>query len=316
MRNTGEFPCQYCAAEGIMKGEVMKKKSKKQPINREHKDHLFRFAFQDKKDLLELYNAVNGTEYQNPDDLIITTLEDAIYLGMKNDLSFIIGSTLNLYEHQSTWNANMPLRGLLYFATLYQEFVDRNGYNLYGGRKIELPIPQYMVFYNGNTEEPDQVELTLSDAFQKSDREIIPCLECKVRVLNINRGHNQELLEKCQRLWEYSEFIGQVKENLKAGMNIRDAVNSAMDSCCSKGILTDILSRCRTEVLAMLLTEYDEKKMKVYYCKEGVDQVNELFSRLLADGRQKDLERSLTDREYQKKLFQEYGIHIEDISMM
>jgi len=293
---------------------------KKLSVNRNHKDRLFRFAFQDKKDLLELYNAVNGTDYQNPDDLFITTLEDAIYLGMKNDLSFIIGDTLNLYEHQSTWNVNMPLRGLFYFAALYQEFVERNGYDLYGSRKIELPIPRYLVFYNGDWEEPDKVELSLSDSFQKMQKESIPCIECKVQVLNINQGHNRELMEKCRRLWEYSEFIGQVKSNLKKGADIQDAIKNAMDDCQRRGILADILSRCRTEVLAMLLTEYDEKKTREYLQKEAhelgmaegeksaLTRANELNRRLMAEGRLDDLKHASEDMEYQKELFREYGI--------
>ena len=72
-------------------------------VNRKHKDRLFQRVFADKKDLLDLYNAINGTDYTDPDELEITTLEDVIYMSMKNDMSFIVSSTLNLYEHQSTF---------------------------------------------------------------------------------------------------------------------------------------------------------------------------------------------------------------------
>lgn len=242
---------------------------KRHPVNRKHKDRLFRFAFQEKKDLLELYNALNGTDYQNPEDLTITTLEDAIFLGVKNDLSFIIGSTLNLYEHQSTWNSNMPLRGLIYFASLYQEFIEQNNDNLYSRRRIPLPFPQYLVFYNGEDNEPDQAEMSLSDAFRKSEKYPLPSVDCRVRILNINRGHNRELMEKCRRLWEYTEFIAQVRSSLEAGLNIRTAISTAMDDCQERGILADLLSRCRTEVLNMLLTEYDEKKTMDYLHREA-----------------------------------------------
>lgn len=309
----------------------MKKKNKRrcnsanrQPVNQKHKDRLFRFAFQDKKDLLSLYNAVNGTDYQNPDDLVITTLEDALFLGIKNDLSFIIGATLNLYEHQSTWNANMPLRGLIYFSSLYQEYVEQHGYNLYGSQQIELPFPQYLVFYNGSRKEPDQMELSLSDAFQKTEKELVPGVDCRVKILNINQGHNQEIMAKCQRLWEYAEFIGQVRKNLKTGMDINEAVNTAMDDCQKRGILADLLSRCRTEVLHMLLTEYDEKATMDYIRRESEQigeergkklgeeraskRINRLNSLLLAAGRYEDLEKSLEDTDYQKKLFLEYDL--------
>ena len=116
-------------------------------VRRKYKDRLFQKVFEDKKDLLELYNAVNETNYTNPDELEITTLEDVIYLSMKNDLSFIIGSTLNLYEHQSTYNPNIPIRSLIYFARLYEAYINKNGYNVYGHKLIKLPTPQFIVFY-------------------------------------------------------------------------------------------------------------------------------------------------------------------------
>lgn len=313
----------------------MKKRKKRynsqntQPVNRKYKDRLFRFAFQDKKDLLELYNAMNGTDYQNTEELIITTLEDVLFLGMKNDLSFIIGADLNLYEHQSTWSANMPLRGLLYFASLYQEYVEQNGYDLYGSKKIMLPFPNYVVFYNGDQNAPDQVELSLSDAFEKMEKGndhkmMVPSVECRVKVLNINQGHNRELMEKCRRLWEYSEFIEQVKANLRAGLDIRKAVNKAIDECKEKGILADLLSRCRTEVFRMLLTEYDEKKTMDYIRKEAqeigekrgekigemraTERLNKLNALLISKGLYEELKRASEDTEYQKELLKTYGI--------
>lgn len=249
---------------------------KRQPANRRHKDRLFRMVFQDKKDLLELYNALNGTDYRNPDDLTITTLEDVLFLGMKNDLSFIIGATLNLYEHQSTWNNNMPLRGLLYFAGLFQEYVDRNDYNLYGRRLIPLPFPQYLVFYNGDEEEPDETELSLSKAFPCLGKNLTPGVDCRVRVLNINRGHNRELMENCRRLWEYAEFTALIRNNLQKGQKLQKAINAAIDDCQKRGILADLLSRCRTEVLHMLLTEYDEKKTMDYLRREAREIGEEL----------------------------------------
>lgn len=266
----------------------MKKRKKRynspktKPVNRKYKDRLFRFAFQDKKDLLELYNAVNGTNYQNKEELIITTLEDVLFLGMKNDLSFIIGADLNLYEHQST---------------------------------------------------PDQVELSLSDAFEKMGKEngwkmMVPSVECRVKVLNINQGHNRELMEKCRRLWEYSEFIEQVKENLRAGLEIRKAINMAIDECKEKGILADLLSRCRTEVFRMLLTEYDEKKTMDYIRKEAqeigeaigeergkkigeietTERLNKLNALLISKGLYEDLKKASEDTDYQKELLKAYGI--------
>ncbi|WP_394916390.1 hypothetical protein [uncultured Robinsoniella sp.] len=118
-------------------------------VNRKHKDCLFRLIFQNKRDLLELYNSMNGTHYENEEDLIINTMENVVYMGMKNDLSFLIGGTLNLYEHQSSINPNMPLRGLFYIANLYQGYIEMKDADIYGSKLIGLPMPQYLVFYNG-----------------------------------------------------------------------------------------------------------------------------------------------------------------------
>lgn len=296
----------------------------KQPINRKHKDRLFRLAFQDRRDLLDLYNALNGTDYEDPEALTVTTLEDAVFLGVKNDISFIVGNTLNLYEHQSTMYRNMPLRGLIYFATLYQTYVKTNGYDLYGVRQIPLPFPNYVVFYNGNTEEPDETMLCLSEAFLLPEQDSLPAVECRVRVLNINQGHNRELMERCRRLWEYAEFIGCIRNNLKNGMQIQAAVKCAMDTCEEQGILSDLLGRCRTEVLEMLLAEYDEQKTMEYIRREereigreegreeGEALLSELLNRLLADNRQEDVRFAAADRAARMRLYREYGL-LEDV---
>ena len=169
-------------------------------FNRNHNHSLFVKIFHDKKLLLQLYNAVNGSDYTNVDDLIITTLDDVVYMGYKNDCSFIIGTHLNLYEHQSTYCPNMPLRGFLYLADILQSFIEYNEYNIYGHKLIKLPTPQYIVFYNGTEDFPDKKELYLSDAFESDDS----CLEFKAIMININLGHNKELMGKCRVLEEYA----------------------------------------------------------------------------------------------------------------
>lgn len=114
-------------------------------------------------------------------------------------------------------------------------------------------------------------ELLLSDAFQKPDLERLPSIECRVRILNINQGHNRELMERCRRLREYAEFIEYIRKYLKDGMKILEAVSGAMDICEEQGILTDLLTRCRTEVPDMLLAKYNEKKTIAYIRKEERD---------------------------------------------
>ena len=134
--------------------------------NRKHKDSLFRKVFRKKRDLLDLYNALNGTCYENEDDLEITTLDSALYMAIKNDVSCIVGYTMNLYEHQSSYNPNMPLRGLIYFAQLYNIYTEKRKLNLFSSTLQRIPTPQYVVFYNGLQAEPDRQVLKLSDAFE------------------------------------------------------------------------------------------------------------------------------------------------------
>lgn len=240
--------------------------------NRRYKDELFRFIFHDKRDLLSLYNAVNGTDYKNPDDLEINTLENVIYLKMKNDLSFLVGASMNLYEHQSTWNPNMPLRGLLYFAELYERYINAKGYRLSGNTRIPLPFPNYIVFYNGLEKEAEQMELRLSEAFEAGKEGAEPALECRALILNINSGHNRELMEKCRRLQEYAEFISEIRKNLQRGMVLEKALGQAIEYSLEHGILTDILRRSQAEVRRMLLEEYDEKAEREYLRKEAIEE--------------------------------------------
>lgn len=227
--------------------------------NLKYKDALFRRVFQNKKDILDLYNALNKTNYSDPDMIEITTLEDVIYMSMKDDLSFIIASSLNLYEHQSTVNPNMPLRGLLYFSKQYQSYVQRNHFDIYGRKSIPLPFPQFIIFYNGIENQKDEIILKLSDTFSQNEIGLTPALECTARVLNINFGHNEALQSTCKRLHDYSFFIGKVTEFHESGYSLELAISAAIDYCLDKDILSDILEKCRDEVFNMLLTEYDAK---------------------------------------------------------
>lgn len=181
-----------------------------------------------------------------------------MYIGMKNDLSFLLKDEMNLYEHQSTFSPNFPLRGLFYFADLYRRIVG-NHKDLYSRRLIKLPTPQFIVFYNGVQKEPERRILTLSDAFAKKNTSFAPSLECTAIVLNINCGSNRALLEKCTKLREYSQFVGKVRENLAKKMRIEGAVDAAVMECIKEGILADLLKGSREEVMNTLLTEYNEE---------------------------------------------------------
>ena len=160
--------------------------------NRNYKDTVFRMLFSDRKNLLSLYNAVNQRDYKNPEDLEIVTLENAIYMGMKNDLAFIIDTNLYLYEHQSTYNPNMPLRDLFYICSEYQKLVDKK--SLFSSTLQKIPAPNFIEFYNGSTVIADCTDLRLSSAFEHLTGEAK--LELIVTVLNVNEGHNAELMQQ------------------------------------------------------------------------------------------------------------------------
>ena len=227
--------------------------------NNEHKDRLFRYIFgasENKKFLLSLCNAVGGTNYKNPEDIEITTLTDVLYIRMKNDISFLIGCEMNLYEHQSTFNPNMPLRGLQYFAELYTAYIKENRISIYSSSLKKIPTPRYVVFYNGTVEQPDIVKLKLSDAFQVPDN--TGEFEWTATMLNINYGHNKELMEKCKPLKEYAEFIRDVRDYSQQ-MSLKDAVDVAIKGAEKWSCIGNFLSRSRSEVNAMLLTEFDQR---------------------------------------------------------
>ena len=176
---------------------------KEQPTaNRNYKDTVFRMLFSDRKNLLSLYNAVSGSHYDDPEKLEIITLENAIYMGMKNDLAFIIDTELFLYEHQSTYNPNMPLRDLFYISSEYQKLVDKK--SLYSSVLQKIPAPQFIVFYNGTEKKKDSWVNHLSEAFENLSGN--PKLELEVLTININEGHNSELMEQCQTLREYAQY--------------------------------------------------------------------------------------------------------------
>ena len=230
-------------------------------VNREYKDSVFRMLYREKKNLLQLYNALNGTSHTDPEELIVTTLENAIYLGMKNDVSFLLDDRMTLYEHQSTWNPNLPLRDLLYISRLLEKHVNAGNRSIYSSSLIRIPAPRFVVFYNGQRRVEDHTVLKLSDAFEKPEKD--PALELRVRLVNINPGASPELMERCRTLREYSEFVARIRKHIDEEASIREAVEQAVSECIREGILAEFLRSQRSEVVAMSIFEYDhEVEMK------------------------------------------------------
>ena len=302
-----------------------KKSAKRNSPRRNYKDSLFRMVFREKKELLSLYNAINGTAYEDPEELIVTTIEDVLYMGRKNDISFLIKDVMNLYEHQSSVNPNMPLRGLIYISMLYQGYIEQNNLDIYSSTLLKLPTPKYLVFYNGTKEEPDRQELRLSDSFIKQEEQ--PDLECRAVMLNINYGHNKELMEACRKLYEYSRFVESIREHLNTGMKLGAAMDQAIEDCIRLDILKELLLKHRGEVKQVILTEYNEERHAKTLLEEGRRQGREESARLLQIEReenarllQKEQEKSaqLLQKEQEKsaQLQKERDLHIQSVRQL
>ena len=235
--------------------------------NRMYKSRIFAMLFSDRNELLKLYNAINGTSYDDPDRLQVNTLENAVYMSMQNDVSFIIDMRLNLYEHQSTYSPNLPVRYLLYVADVYSDYT--KDMNLYGTKAVKLPTPRFVIFYNGQAEQPDRKELKLSELFSIPDAD--PSLELKAVMLNINKGHNRKLMETCRTLQDYAEYTFRVRE-YAAEMPLDLAVEQAITECISEGILADFLRKNRAEAKKVSIYEYDEERHMRQTREEGMEE--------------------------------------------
>ncbi len=270
--------------------------------NREYKSRLFSFIFgreENKAWTLSLYNALHGTSHDDPSAITINTIEDVIYMGMKNDLSILVSEIISfyrsmaLYEQQSSYNPNMPIREFMYAGKLYDKFIHSARLNRYGKTLLPLPLPKLVVFYNGEDDAEDETTLCLSDAFREEIRrnllrryekegampggdeiaaeterileEASPDIEVKVRMVNINYGHNKKLLSACKPLQEYAWFVAQVRKNLAspaengaAKLSIGEAIDLALDVIPQDFVIREFLLSNKAEVKDMCLTEYNE----------------------------------------------------------
>ena len=283
-------------------------------VNKEHKDRLFCFLFgseSNKEWTLSLYNAVNETSYTDPEDIEFTTIEDAVYMGMKNDLSFTLFHVMNIYEQQSTYNSNMPVRQLMYAGKLYDKYIQRNKLNIYGKKPVHLPVPKLVTFYNGIEGKGDET-LKLSDAFEADREAAEPDIEVKVRMVNINYGKDQGILGACKPLSEYAWLVERIRKN-RSEMDIDQAVDQAIDEMPEEYEIRKFLVGHRAEVKGMCITEYNEAETLQMIRMEsreegertGAARINRLNTILIAANRLGDLKRASEDALYQEKLIKE-----------
>lgn len=274
---------------------------------KKYKDTIFRLLFNDRERALSLYNGVNGTKYNDSSILQYNTLENAIYMNVHNDISFVIANQIQMYEHQSTVPTNMPLRDLFYIADILQKTVADK--TIYDSRPLMIPNPDFVVFYNGEKTLAERMELKLSDNFIiPTDN---PALELRVTILNINDGMNEELKEKCPALKQYMQYVNRVRKYSKE-MDLKSAVTRAVDECICEGILKDFLIKQKAEVIKMSIYEFDEEReMKLIRESErefGEYRIRTLYKYLLSDNRIDDLKRATEDVLYCNALCEEYSL--------
>jgi len=241
------------------------------PAKRKYKDSVFTSLFKDKKRLLELYNAIDGTSYKNPNIININTLDGVLFPNRQNDISFTIaGKLVVLIEHQSSINENMPLRFLIYISKVYEKIIDPK--SIYKHNLLKIPRPEFIVLYNGIEKYPKEKTLKLSDAFEQLGIKKAPELELSVRVLNINKGHNPKLEQKSKNLAGYSAFVAKVREFQSIGNSLKEAIEKAVRYCIDKGILRDYLRQNSSEVVNMMSTEFKLKDALAVRYEEGREE--------------------------------------------
>ena len=290
----------------------MNREPKQLPVNPKYKDTFFRMLFRDKEELMKLYNAVNDSAYTDADQFQIVTLENAVYMNMKNDLAFLVDFQLHLYEHQSTKNPNMPLRNLFYVAKQYQSLVREE--SIYSRRLVKLPTPRFVVFYNGTEKQPEQQKLRLSDAYDRKAGE--PELELVVTMFNINPGYNEKLKEQCGTLKEYMQYVERVRGYAGIpGMSLDEAVNRAVDECIREGILGEFLLRNKAEAVSMCIFEYDEEKEMEKYKRAESLYIREELEKELRGEFAKKLQEELAEEfreKYKKEIKEELAGEIRN----
>ena len=233
-------------------------------MNRECKSSVFCDLFSDKRNALSLYNAINHTEYADETKLEIVTMDDVIYLHQKNDVSVLFDAKLTLWEHQSSLNNNMPLRGMMYYARNLEGILGEGINRLHWRKTIKIQAPDYYVLYNGLENMPDNMAPAGGYEFT-------------AHMININVSHNEELLEKCPTLKGYAVLVQYSRDNVAAGLPSEDAVDMAVQRCIDEGILKEYLIKKRAEAVRMFLTEFDENSWRESMREEGRSEAIRIF---------------------------------------
>ena len=256
--------------------------------NREYKSDVFSMLMENKSYALEVYNALNHSDYKNPEEVEIIRLERGISLSIRNDASFLIDMNMSFYEHQSTYNPNMPLRSMIYYVNALEDWLRRKNLDLFSRKRIQIPTPHFVVFYNGTEKRPEYEEMRLSEAFcHKTDE---PGIEVRCRVYNINPDNNRPLKERSAVLEGYTYFVEKVRTYRKGNMGLEEAVDRAIEDCIKNHVLEDFFRNRKDEVKKMTHLDYTWEKREQMIRKE---EFEEGMERGIAQGMEQGIEQGV-----------------------
>ena len=276
-------------------------------VNREYKSDVFSMLLEDKANALEVYNALNDSNYSDPEEVEIIPLEKGISLTVRNDATFIIDMYMNFFEHQSTYNPNMALRNLIYYANTVEKRLKKENRDLFGRQLIRIPTPRFVVFYNGIEKRPAVEIMKLSEAFVHPMD--IPELELICTVYNINPNCNKELLEKSKTLRGYTTFVELVRKKEKEMDSLGTAIDYAMDECIRQHILEDFFRERKDEVRKMTELDFTWEKREELIRMEERSQARsqtriEGIVKMISKGytREQILELDYSEEEYRQAM--------------
>jgi len=241
---------------------------------------MFRSLFNNEKSLLELYNALHGTDYSERNtEIIINTMDESLVSKRRNDISFMLnGRLVVMLEHQSSVNENMPFRFLRSISRIFEDgILDKKA--VYRQKLIRFPRPQFIALVNAPGRFPDRKLMRLSDSFMDVPGFEETRLELEVMVYNINEGQNPGILARCSVLKEYAYFVARARLHIEAEKQklgttseakvIRAAIRKAILDCKAKGYLLDYWGKMMEEDMSVFDIEWDHETALEVRWEEG-----------------------------------------------
>ena len=236
---------------------------------RNYKDNTFCALFSEKRNLIELYNALSGSNFDMDTPVEIVTLDNTFFGDRENDLSFIIDNRwIVLAEQQSTLSPNIPLRMLVYVARQYENLVFSR--DIYSRKLVKIPTPELYVFYNGTQDAPVEQEMKLSDAFMAECDKI--ALEVAVKFINVNYEKGAEILKRCKAMEGYSLLLHMIREECEATGELKTAIEKCIRKCVEEGIIADFLKEHGGEVMSFLFEKLTREECEAIREADGFEE--------------------------------------------